>query len=294
MAGEKPLDADLTGQTMVITGASSGVGAAAAERLQRLGATVVIVGRSPDKTRRVAGRLGVQPEICDFAELAQVRDLAGRLLDRCPRIDVLANNAGGLIGARWLTGDGNEAMLQANHLGAFLLTVLLAERLVESGPSKVVTTSSAGHLLGSVDVDGLDADQPGWLPSKVWAWRQYCNTKLANVLFTRELQQRLGDRGVTATCFHPGAVASDFGRDDFFARLVYRTPLSRIAAIPPEQGADTLVWLAAAPLTELTAGAYYNDRRASRTNSQAGDADKARRLWDESARRVGADLPAHV
>lgn len=294
MAGEKPLDADLTGKTMVITGGSSGIGAAAATRLQSLGATVVPVGRSPEKTRRVAGRLGVEPEICDFAELQQVHDLADRLLDRCPRIDVLANNAGGLLGSRRMTGDGNEGMLQANHLGAFLLTVLLADRLEQSVPARVITTSSAGHWLGDVKPDALDAPRPAWLPEKLWTYRQYGTSKLMNVLFTRELQRRLGDQGVTATCFHPGAVATDFGRDDAFAKIVYNAPLSRVVAILPEQGADTLVWLAAAPLSEITPGAYYNDRKVARTNPQANDDDRARRLWDESARRVGIDLPAHV
>jgi len=145
MAGEKPLDADLSGTTMVITGASSGIGAAATERLQTMGAAVVVVGRSPEKTRKVAERLGVEPEVCDFAELQQVHDLADRLLERCPRIDVLANNAGGLLTKRRMTTDGNEAMTQANHLGGFLLTVLLAERLTSSAPSRVITTSSVGH-----------------------------------------------------------------------------------------------------------------------------------------------------
>ena len=294
MPGERPLDVDMTGRTVVVTGASSGIGAAAARRLQDMGADVVPVGRSPEKTRRVADELGVAPEVCDFAELDQVRGLAERLVRRCPRIDVLANNAGGLVGRRTMTRDGNESMLQANHLAHFLLTVLLAERLVASAPSRVVTTSSIGHQLGRVDVDDLDAPKAPWLPVRLWAWRHYGTTKRENVLFTRELQRRLGDRGVTATCFHPGAVASDFGGDDRLATLMYRTPLSRVAAIPPEQGADTLVWLAAAPLQDITPGAYYSDREVARTAAQARDDRVARRLWEESARRVGADLDASV
>lgn len=290
MAGERPLTADLTGQTMVITGASSGIGAAAAERLQSFGATVVPVGRSPEKTRAVAARLGVAPEICDYAELDQVRALADRLLERCPRIDVLANNAGGLLSSRQITSDGNEAMLQTNHLGAFLLTVLLADRLADSD-ARVVTTSSAAHFLGSVDVEHLDAPKPALWLERFWSYRQYGTTKLGNILFTRELQRRLGGKGVTATCLHPGAVASNFGSDDVFARLLYATPASKLFAIPPEQGADTLVWLAAAPIDEVVPGAYYNDRRVSRTLPKADDEQLARRLWEESARRVGADLP---
>ncbi len=289
MAGA--LKADLTGQTIVVTGASSGIGAAAAARLQQLGATVVPVGRSPEKTAKVARGLGVDPEVCDFAELAQVRALADRLLERCPRIDVLANNAGGLLSKRRVTDDGNEAMLQANHLGAFLLTSLLADRLVGSAPSRVVTTSSVGHWFGRVDVDHLDAPKPGLLPEKVWSYRQYGTTKLENVLFTRELQHRLGDRGVTAVSFHPGAVATEFGRDDVFAKLIYNTPLKKLATITAEEGADTLVWLAAAPLPKLTPGAYYVKRKVASTAPSASDTGLARRLWEESVRRVGADLP---
>ena len=291
MAGVTPLEADLTGKTVVITGASAGIGAVAAARLQQLGATVVPIGRSPEKTAKVARGLGVESEVCDFAELAQVRALADRLLERCPRIDVLVNNAGGLLSKRRMTGDGNEAMLQANHLGAFLLTALLGERLVSSAPSRVVTTSSIGHWFGHVDPDHLDAPKPALLLEKIWAYRQYGTTKLENILFTRELQRRLGDRGVTAVCLHPGAVATEFGRDDVFAKLVYNTPLKKLATITPEQGADTLAWLAAAPLSDLTPGAYYIERKIASTSPAAGNADLVRRLWEESVRRVDADLP---
>ena len=145
-----------------------------------------------------------------------------------------------------------------------------------------------------MNVDKFDAPKPAWVPDKLWSYRHYGTTKLENILFTRELQRRLGDRGVTATCFHPGAVATDFGRDDIFAKLVYNTPLSRVVAIPSEQGADTLVWLATAPLSEITPGAYYNDRKVARTNAQADDEARARRLWEESVRRVGTDLAARV
>src|SRR3954447_11972948 len=134
----------MEGKTIVITGASAGVGAAAARQLADLGADVVVVGRSPDKTAAVARSIGTEPLVADFARLSDVRRLAEQLLERCPKIDVLANNAGGIFPRRTVTEDGHELTFQVNHLAPFLLTALLRDRLVETGGSRVITTSSVG------------------------------------------------------------------------------------------------------------------------------------------------------
>ena len=150
---------DMTGMTVVITGASSGVGAAAARRSASQGATVVPVGRSVRRTAELAAEVGAEPVIADFADLDQVRRLAGTLLERCPRIDVLANNAGGLFSTREITVDGHEMNFQVNHLAPFLLTTLLLPRLLESAqqaPVRVVATSSVGNRFGKVRLDDLD------------------------------------------------------------------------------------------------------------------------------------------
>ncbi|GLZ15341.1 hypothetical protein Acsp04_55760 [Actinomadura sp. NBRC 104425] len=150
---------DMTGKTVVITGASSGIGAAAARRLAAQGANVLPGGRSPERTAAIAAEIGAEPLIADFADLTQVRRLAGELLDRCERIDVLANNAGGLVSQRQDTRDGHELTFQANHLAPFLLTMLLLPRLREGGratPARVVTTSSLGNRFGRLKLDDLE------------------------------------------------------------------------------------------------------------------------------------------
>ena len=201
---------DMTGMTVVITGASSGVGAAAARRSASQGATVVPVGRSVRRTAELAAEVGVEPVIADFADLDQVRQLAGTLLERCPRIDVLANNAGGLFSTREITVDGHEMNFQVNHLAPFLLTTLLLPRLLESAqqaPVRVVATSSVGNRFGKVRLDDLDWEKRSWRGG----WFAYATGKLMNVIFTRELARRTGGTGLDAFSFHPGGIASNFG-----------------------------------------------------------------------------------
>jgi NAD(P)-dependent dehydrogenase (short-subunit alcohol dehydrogenase family) len=272
--------ARLDGRTVVVTGASSGIGAAAAVELARLGASVVPVGRDERRLTRVAREVGTEGVRADFASLAEVRRLAEELLARHERIDVLVNNAGVMVGRRRLTEDGFELTFAVNHLAPFLLTTLLLDRLRESAPARVVTTSSVAHHGGLIDLDDLNGER-GWASMRV-----YSTSKLANILFTRELARRLRGSGVVANCFHPGVIRT---------RLTRRTnPLlmvgARLAAPflgSPKTGAETLVWLAASPEAADVSGGYFEDCRPARQSAQSQDDDLAAALWERSAELVG-------
>lgn len=273
-------------RTIVITGASDGVGAAAARQLSRRGDNVVVVGRSPGKTAAVAGALGADHLVADFAELAQVRDLATQLLDRYPRIDVLANNAGGLLDrTRQETVDGFEKTFQVNHLAPFLLTTLLLDRLIAAKASVINTSSVGNRLFGHIDITDLNHER-GFKAQKA-----YGDAKLANILFTKELHRRHHSDGISTAAFHPGSVASNFGAEanNPALELLYRTPLKKLILISPDKGADQLVWLATStPGSDWTSGQYYARRKPGRPNKQANDPVLAQQLWDRSREMVGA------
>jgi NAD(P)-dependent dehydrogenase (short-subunit alcohol dehydrogenase family) len=270
-------------RTIVITGASDGIGAAAARRLSRDGHAVVIVGRSSEKTNAVADEIGADRFVSDFSDLAQVRELASALADRYPRIDVLANNAGGVFGDRTRTVDGFEKTFQVNHLAPFLLTNLLIDTLLASRATVIATSSAAARLFSKLDIDDLDTEH-GFSAN-----RAYGNAKLENILFTRELERRFGGRGLAAVAFHPGTIATGFAAETTsLMRLVYRTPLRHFLLQGPETGAEQLVWLATTtPGAEWEPGEYYEKRSITKTSMQAYDGMLAERLWEESARRVG-------
>ena len=279
---------DLSGRTIVVTGASAGIGAAAARRLHAAGARVLVVGRDPRKTAAVAQDVGEEPLVADFAELAQVRHLAEQILERTDRVDVLANNAGGTFSGRRDTVDGHELTFQVNHLAPFLLTNLLREVLVATQGSRVVVTSSAGNAFGRIDLDDLDLRR-----RRYFSMAAYGNAKLCNILFARELGRRWGQAhgsGVTATAFHPGVVASEFGRDSALVGLLYRTPLKKVFTISPEAGAAPLVWLASRPDPGVVDGQYLDRFSPGKPNRQADDPFLAAGLWERSAAMVG--IPA--
>ena len=273
----------MSARTIVITGASDGIGAAAARSLSAAGDRVVVVGRSPDKTAAVAREIGADAFVADFARLDDVRRLASELLAACPRIDVLANNAGGIMGAREETVDGHEKTFQVNHLGPFLLTTLLMDRLLDGGARVLNTSSAANRAFSRFEIDDLDA-RKDYSPN-----RAYGNAKLANILFTTELNRRHGLQGIDTAAFHPGGVATGFATGSTSPmRFVYQTVLRRFL-LSAEQGADTLVWLAtASPGVDWVPGGYYAKRAIAKVNPQARDADLARELWERSARMVDA------
>jgi NAD(P)-dependent dehydrogenase (short-subunit alcohol dehydrogenase family) len=272
-------------RTIVITGASDGIGAAAARRLSRRGENVVVVGRSETKTKAVAAELAGDWVVADYCDLSQVRALAKCLLERYPRIDVLANNAGGMTSAPEMTADGYEKTFQVDYLAPFLLTTLLLDRLVESRATVLNTTSSSQKLLaGNVTVDDFQ-NTYRCRPSKA-----YAVSKLAVILFSFELHRRYRDAGLSVATFHPGYVASNFGNaagSRFLMFMDKYTPMSRLTATP-EQGSDQLVWLATStPGVDWEPGEYYSRHKIARANRRAYDPELARALWNRSERLLG-------
>ena len=267
----------------VVTGASSGIGQAAAVELARRGVGVVAVGRDPRRLERTAGRMEEaagkappEPLRADFASLNEVRRLAGDLLERHERIDVLVNNAGVWMGRRELTPDGYETTFAVNHLAPFLLTNLLLERLRASAPARVVTTSSAAHYSGRIDFSDLHGER------SYSGWQAYCDSKLANVLFTRELARRLEGTSVTANCLHPGVIRSRLGRaGPLPVRLAWNAVNPFFAS--PKSGARTIVHLATSVEAGEVSGAYWT---AKRPRAAKGDPHTAGRLWEASSELV--------
>jgi retinol dehydrogenase 12 len=276
----------MRGQVCVVTGATSGIGKAAAAALARQGAEVILVGRDPGRTEAAAAAVaadGAPPpkaEIADLASLDRVRALAGRLDQTLDRIDVLINNAGLVLNERQVTPDGYEHVFAVNHLAPFLLTNLLRPKLAASAPARVVTVSSCAHTAARLDLDDPSLEH-GWS-----SWRSYSNSKLANILFTRELARRLDGTGVTANCLHPGVVRTGFGRD---ARPLMRIGISiaRPFMLSPERGADTIVYLASSPDVATRTGGFYEKRELREPSSAARDDGLAGRLWEISERLTG-------
>lgn len=277
-------------RTIIITGASDGIGAAAAKMLAYPGDTLVLVGRSPSKTKALAQELDADYFLADFTELAQVRALAENLAEKYPRIDVLANNAGGVMGSREVTADGHEKTFQVNHLAPFLLTTLLIERLVAARATVINTSSAAHKIMSKFDIDDLDAEK------NYGSSAAYGNAKLANILFTRELHRRYGDHGVNAASFHPGVVGSNFSAESTGMLKHVYGGMARKFMLSPAQGADTLVWLATTqPGEDWEPGEYYVRRKVAKTSRQAKDRALALQLWQHSAAMVaGTDAPSQT
>jgi NAD(P)-dependent dehydrogenase (short-subunit alcohol dehydrogenase family) len=280
------------GKRVVITGATGGIGLAAAEALAARGAQLTIIARSEARAaaavRRIeaAGGNGVvvDPLFAELASQSSVRQLAAQLLSRYPRIDVLVNNAGAVYPKRRLSDDGIELTWALNHLAPFLLTKLLLERIKDSRPARIVTTASGAHNGATIPFDDIDGAR-----SFGRGFRRYGQTKLANILFTVELARRLEGTGVTANCFHPGVVATGFSP--------YHGPAARVAmklATPfmrsPAKGAETLVWLVDSPTVEDLSGCYFMDEQLTSPSEEAQDVEAARRLWELSEAQVAGPL----
>lgn len=279
----------LSGKTILITGATNGIGRAAALALARAGATVALVGRNRhriDSTvaeiRRASGNEEVAGLLADLSLLSGVRQLAKEFQKQYQRLDILLNNAGAIFPQREETAEGFERIFALNHLSYFLLTHLLQELLVQSAPARVINvSSSAHHQAGAFDFDNIDG-QKSW---GVGGSTAYGLSKLANILFTRELARRLSDTGVTANAVHPGVVQSGFWNGSFLGRAV--AFLGRPFMRSPEKGAETLVWLATDPQFESASGGYYADCAPGPLSSGAQDNQAARRLWEISERFCG-------
>jgi len=271
-------------KTIVLTGASDGIGAAAARQLAADGHRLVLVGRSPSKLAAVADELGAESIIADFADLAQVHHVADEVLRLCPTIDVLANNAGLINGdERIVTVDGHEATNQINYLATFLLNHLLAERLVASRAT-VIMTSSMAHWGGRIDLDDLDHQR------SYVSFGAYADSKLALLLHTRQLQRNLGRRGVSAVAFHPGVVASNFSvANGGFMGKFYSSPTKALLTTS-EKGADSLVFLAeATPGVDFRPGGYVIKRRPAATRACVSDVKLGETLWATTVAMLGLE-----
>jgi NAD(P)-dependent dehydrogenase (short-subunit alcohol dehydrogenase family) len=265
----------MNNKVIIITGASDGIGAAAAQELHKAQARVIIVGRSPEKTKHVASMIDAPFYLADFTKLREVRELASQLKQNYPRIDVLINNAGGVFGERELTEDEHEKTLQVNYLAPFLLTNLLIDTLTASHATVINTASIANERYGRMDINDLDMEK-NYTPE-----RAYGNSKLANILFTQELHRRYHDLGLSTVAVHPGNIASNFayGSKASF-RFVYTTALKKIFLQSVEKGAEPLVWLATTtPGTEWLSGEYYEKHKLGKINDQAKDPKLAHSLW---------------
>jgi NAD(P)-dependent dehydrogenase (short-subunit alcohol dehydrogenase family) len=278
-----------TPKTIVITGASDGIGLECASQLAAEGHHLVLVGRNPAKVSAAVARLAaespgaaVESFTCDFANLADVRRLGAELLAAYTRIEVLVNNAGTVYDKRQLTGDGYEATFAVNHLAGFALTELLVDRIVASAPGRIVTTSSVGHYRATMDFDDLGFERGYQI------MRAYGRSKLANVLYTRNLAARLGGTGVTANCLHPGAVATNIWAG---APAIAKPVLSlakRFLMITPAEGGATLAYLATSPEVEGLSGGYYEKNKLKEPAELAKDETVGLRLVEVSRQLTSA------
>ena len=271
-------------KTIIITGASDGLGAEAARQLKRKGANVVIVGRSPERTKAIAEELGTSYYVADFSKLSEIRTLANNLRRDFDHIDVLVNNAGGIFGKRMITEDGHEITMQVNHLAPFLLTNLLMDVLISSKATVVNTSSVANKSLSKFDINDLEGEKK-YTPESA-----YGNAKLENILFTKELHKRYHTSGISTAAWHPGNVATNFAKGSGSKlRFIYDTFLSKILLISIAVGADTLVWLVSSnPGQDWESGEYYVKRKVSnKVHSATKDPAIMKQLWKWSAKAVG-------
>jgi len=278
--------ATMAGKRVLVTGATSGVGLETARALARAGAEVIVVGRNPEKTKAVVadlkattGNHTVSFLLADLSSMAQVRKLAADFLAQFDRLDVLVNNAGLVNPTREVTAEGYEVTFATNHLAYFLLTNLLLPALQKAAPSRVVCVSSEAHRQAKLDFDDL-------MTERYSAFKAYGRSKLANILFVRELARRLAGTGVTANAVHPGVVASNFvaGKPGLWGAL---GRMIGVFMISNEEGAKTSVYLATASEVEGVTGKYFAKGREKTPSKAAQDDEAARRLWEASEQLTG-------
>jgi len=287
---------ELDGKVVLITGATSGLGKVVAVELAKKRATVVIAGRNPAKTRATveeieerSGHAAADGLVADLSSMGEVRRLANEFETRYSRLDVLINNVGAIFAQRLSTVDGYERTFALNHLSQFLLTNLLLDTLKASAPSRIVNVSSRAHLGGMINFDDLQGERR----YGIGGGRAYSESKLANIMFTYELARRLAGTGVTANAVHPGTVATSFGENNgglmgFGMKVFHRF------AITPEEGADSIIYLASSPEVEGITGQYWTKRRAVPSSPASYDESAQTRLWDVSVRMTGLAAPAQV
>jgi len=281
--------AEMQGKVVVITGATSGIGLVAAEKLARSGARLVFIARDRSRGEATLARLreagpGAAHAVhyADLSTIAEMKRVAAEIAASEPRVDVLINNAGALFSSRQVTSDGLEKTFALNHMSYFVVTLGLAQRLQATPGARVVNTSSHAHRRGRLDLDDLQSEK------NYRGFPVYGVSKLCNILFTRELARRWDGTGVTANSLHPGFVSTRFGDQSggWFQRLI---GAAKLFAISPEKGAETIVYLAASKEVEGVSGKYFYQCREVSPTRAGQDDDAARRLWAESARLAGID-----
>jgi NAD(P)-dependent dehydrogenase (short-subunit alcohol dehydrogenase family) len=273
----------MQGKTVVITGATSGIGKVAAEQLAAMGARIVLIARSKARGQVTLAQLRAaapgpahKVHYADLSRISEMKRVAAEIAAEEPRIDVLINNAGAMFANRRLTEDRLEYTFALNHMAYFVVTEGLRARLIASAASRIVNTASGAHQGASLDFDDLQSSR-GYSPMKA-----YGRSKLCNILFTRELARRLQGTGVTANCLHPGFVATRFG--DEAGGLISRfVSFAKLFAISPAKGAETLVYLASSPSVAGITGAYFYQCRTAQPSSAGKDDQAALRLWERSA-----------
>ncbi len=287
----------MQGRTVVVTGGNSGIGLETAEALAGMGARVIVTARNADKGRaavadivlRLGGHAQVQLVVFDLADLTTVRRGSDEILEQAPRLDVLVNNAGVVLSERHVTVDGFEATFATNHLGPFLLTNLLLDRLRASAPARIVNVASTAHNTArkGIPFDDLQSKK------RYRGMRVYGESKLANILFTLELARRLAGTGVTANALHPGTVRTGYGADgDARGFLALGIKVAKPFFLSPAKGARTSIYLASSPAVEGVTGEYFDKCKPAKPRRWAQDAEAAQRLWQVSEELVGLTAPS--
>ena len=280
----------MKGKTIVATGATSGIGEVAVLALAGLGARIVFIARDEARGQATLRKLEAKApgsshrmHLADLSSMGETRKVGAAIAMSEPRIDVLINNAGAMFADRRVTPEGLELTFALNHMAYFVLTEALREKLIASAPARIVSTSSSAHQGASLDFSDLQSAR-GYSGFKV-----YGRSKLANILFTRELARRLAGTGVTANCLHPGFVATRFGHSTggWTGRVL---PFLQAFAISPEKGADTIVHLASSPEVASTTGAYFVKRKVVEPSRAAQDDAAAKRLWEASEKLANSQL----
>ena len=277
----------MQGKTVVITGATSGIGEVAAGKLAGMGARIVFIARDPARGEALLTHLNaIAPGAAhaayyaDLSRLSEMKRVAGEIAAAEPKIDVLINNAGAMFGTREVTEDGLERTFALNHMSYFVLTNLLLENLKRAGKARIVSTASDAHRGGKFDFADLQSEH------RYRGFVVYARSKLMNILFTRELARRLQGTGVTANCLHPGFVATRFGDNNSgLTRSVFG--LAKHFALTPEKGARTLIYLASSPAVESVSGQYFDKSKPATPSKEAQNDVAAAKLWQISAEISG-------
>lgn len=279
---------DMAGRNVIVTGATGGIGLVTARKLAGMGAAVWLVGRDPHKTRHTAehlrkttGNPQVDNLVADLSSISAIRGLAAEIHNRMDRLDVLVNNAGAVFTRRHLSVDGLEMTFALNHVNYFLLTNLLMGLLQKPASARIVNVSSSAHFFGHIDFSNLQGLKP------YISWSSYGNSKLMNILFSRQLAASLAGSQITVNALHPGFVATNFGKSNGGLMLPVFA-LTQILAISPEDGAKTSIYLAAAEELEGVTGKYFAKCKEAISSPESQDMAVAARLWDATQQVIDA------